>query len=281
MKKVKLANTTVDYYLDKIPKLKEVWNEANEYLRKYGKFCIYVRNAYMEKNYDIYTANDYIYFILKLLRKINVDKLHFIYKNNVKHFIITVEENKAFFDFINMIFVKDKLFMNDTWECDKKTTQIHRAEIYDESLDIINALKCLDYWIKGTKNGGECRFDFKLCHILELPNIDYFMDIQKTSHDYLSNILKTSHEYFVVQIITKEKMVYEKEYKVKNIIKTSILISLEFYVEPGEKILFLIKPKKRFFLTPGYFELFYKIKETQRMIDFENRITYCIKNKLL
>jgi hypothetical protein len=127
--------------IDNFDIIKTVKLEAQKYYNDYNKKIPYG----MPQNYE-----EYMNHIIHIANLIDIDTVKKKVKVHIgddgEEFEISPQKHKNYFDFINMTYTEDKLFMDKKWvNADAKgrmnTHQVHPVEVYNESMKLIKNIK--------------------------------------------------------------------------------------------------------------------------------------------
>jgi hypothetical protein len=141
-------NKTFEYVIDEKyiiniiiknnPVLRDLKYEVSDYFKKFKSQTQYCLNNYN----SIQSYYEYFKLIIKIANIIDLKEEKMRIKKNDKVFVISTRINKAIFDFINMIFTENKLFLTEKWNCNEiKEIQEHPIELYYKAIDLIKSIQ--------------------------------------------------------------------------------------------------------------------------------------------
>lgn len=169
-------NNIIDYIIDNNKTLTNLKREVTKYFIDHGPEPIkYINGRYIS------SFKEYFYNIIKLANCINLSEVNnFIMLENNYFIICTNPECANFFNFINMIYTRDKIFMRKIWKDDEiKQIQKHDIKIYNDTISLIKLIK-----------NNLCNLPSKIKFMLEPLNyIDVDVTIKIIAHCYVPSII--------------------------------------------------------------------------------------------
>jgi hypothetical protein len=178
-------NKTIRDKILKYDEIRKIKNEVDEYSKTYNLYYSNIRGV--PRN-----SNEYVDKIVDLAHLMDVDKViqqHGVLKDEPK-FECSTKKNKAFYDFLNMTFVKDKLLLNRIWEVDKSEHQKHPINMITQAIELINKIK--------NTTGGMKYLKLNFIPVIKRKNFrtsKYTIDRERQKPEYHNLLLKLKIKY--------------------------------------------------------------------------------------